>query len=411
MEKVYSGALVILLLGFGLTTFAQNQAPRIVIDPKGHAAKVNSLLYTPDGDHIISVSEDKTIRVWESSSGDLLNKFELEIGDGYEGMPYAATISPDGKLLAIAGYPVSSHEENYIVIIDVLKETQIAIAVGHENVINGLGFTADGRHLISAGDDGIIKIWSVSTGNFEEKASIEVGLPVAGLSVNLSNGRVAIATRDQNVLIYDLSGIDGNRDNYPSFALKKHKEVINKVCYSPDGKYLASCSFNNDLIVWDNNGEIIFQKEEFDFPLNALAFSYDSKVLVALDVVGRGFSFGLPGGILHTSDFVSHDNTVFSAVFSPQSARGNYVVASSGGTRNEIITWNAISAKTINTITGMGNFIGGLTFGKGMELFISTDFADGPVTKYQYSFDFNTFEIAKNPTLIPGQKKREGAKR
>src|SRR5690242_11499281 len=114
------------------------QAPRIVINPMGHSAKVHNLLFTPDGHKIISISEDKTVRVWNADNGEMIKKFESQIGDGPEGMLYSSAISPDGKLLAVAGYPVSSENENYIILIDLEKGVQVSTAVGHTNVINSL---------------------------------------------------------------------------------------------------------------------------------------------------------------------------------------------------------------------------------------------------------------------------------
>src|SRR5687768_1549028 len=97
---------------------AQTGIPRIVINSMGHSAKINGLLYTPDGQQIVSVSEDKTIRLWNASTGEMVRKFESQIGDGYEGVLYASDLSPDGKLLAVAGDKVSTEKENYIIVID-----------------------------------------------------------------------------------------------------------------------------------------------------------------------------------------------------------------------------------------------------------------------------------------------------
>lgn len=92
------------LIIFGLSSLAQVGVPRIVINSMGHSAKIQNLNYTPDGEKIISVSEDKTVRVWNASTGDMLKKFESQIGDGSIGMLYASAVSPDGTLLASGLY-------------------------------------------------------------------------------------------------------------------------------------------------------------------------------------------------------------------------------------------------------------------------------------------------------------------
>ena len=107
-----------------ISILSLGQEPRIVIDSKGHTARINNLHFSSDGNTIVSISEDKTIKVWNVESGKMIRKFESEMGDGPEGMFYASDLSPDGKLLAVAGYKVKSEKENYIILIDLEKGTR-----------------------------------------------------------------------------------------------------------------------------------------------------------------------------------------------------------------------------------------------------------------------------------------------
>jgi hypothetical protein len=76
----------------------------------------------------------------------MISKFESQIGDGLVGMFYARAISPNGRLLAVARYSVSSEKHNYIIIIDLEKGTQISTATGRTNVINSLSFSGNGLY-------------------------------------------------------------------------------------------------------------------------------------------------------------------------------------------------------------------------------------------------------------------------
>ncbi|MBL6444990.1 PD40 domain-containing protein [Fulvivirga sp. 29W222] len=100
----------------------------MALNTKGHSGEISNFSFSPDGEKIISVSEDKTIRIWSSKTAQLINKFESEIGNGPEGMFHASPISPDGKMLAVSGYPVNSENENYILIIDLETGKQISTA-------------------------------------------------------------------------------------------------------------------------------------------------------------------------------------------------------------------------------------------------------------------------------------------
>ncbi len=386
---------ILLFVSFNLLltlAFCQQGVPRVVINSMGHSAKVQNLNFTPDGSKIISISEDKTIRVWNAGTGEMLKKFESEIGDGSKGMLYASALSPDGTLLAVAGFTVTPDNQVYIAIIDINKGVQVATALGHTNVINSLAFTGDGKYLVSGSDDGTLKVWTVdaTSPNYKVALSINAGTPVKYLALNLVTMDVAVAGEGKNeILIYSLSILEKGGGKFNPRFWSKHKGQVNKLAYSPDGMYLASSSENNEFIVWRSNGTMV-KEWKGEAAINAMAFSHDSKILVGLDNTGHGVSYGMPDGNKFT-DFNGHDNAVSAAAFSPVD-NGSYLVASAGGTNNEIYLWNPISGKSLRKVKGKGNAIHDLAFGAGLELFISQDVNAKP-NEYKRSFDFNLMKL------------------
>jgi WD40 repeat protein len=73
--KPISFTLCYLIMSLNLVA----QAPRIVINPQGHSGKIHNLVFTPDGKRLISISEDKTIRIWSTKTGEQTKKFESQI--------------------------------------------------------------------------------------------------------------------------------------------------------------------------------------------------------------------------------------------------------------------------------------------------------------------------------------------
>ncbi len=391
--------LTVLALVICANVLANTGVPRIVINPLGHSGKIFNILFTPDGKKIISVSEDKSIRIWDASTGEMLKKFESQVGDGPEGMFYASAISPDGKLLAVGGYPVSEEKKNYIIIIDIEKGEQVSTAVGHENVINTLDFDATGKYLASGSDDGTIRIWKVSPeASYRTAAVIDMNTPVASISFNKKNRKLAVSIEDKYVYQFDLSGLSKGIKKFTPIQLKKHTMPVKNVKFSPDEKYLASSSYGNEVVLWNADGSYEIFFDDLKNPVNAITFSYDSKVMVMMDHIdGVGRSYSIPSGNKFT-DYYAHDNTVFTADFSPSSLQGNYLVASAGGNNNEIYIWNPINGKTQKRIKGKGNTIWDIEFGQGMELFVSNKFLkSGKAAKPAYSFDFNTFLVNQKP--------------
>lgn len=392
MHKLTS--FLLLLLSMGTWNVLYAQAPRIVVNPIGHSAKIHNLLFTPDGGKIISVSEDKTVRVWNAETGEMIRKFESQVGDGWEGMLYSSALSPDGKLLAVAGYPVSSEKQNYIVIINLEKNVQVSVAAGHTNVINALSFSSHGKYLASGSDDGTIKIWKVEDAkNWATIANIPVGSAVSGLSFNSKTHDLAVVTASKDITVYGLAGIDKGVTKFSPRLFKQHRGMLNKAIYSPDGSFLVSSSFENEMILWRADGSVA-KEFKTTSPVNAIAFSYDSRILVALDVAGKGMSWAIPAGTKFT-DFTGHDNTVFSAAFSP-SLSGNYVVASAGGINNEILLWNPINGLTVKKIKGKGAAVLDLAFGQGLELLVSRESTREGKPLFKTSFDFSSLTINRN---------------
>src|SRR5579875_3752623 len=82
---------------------AQDDRPFLQIDPGGHTAVVHQVLFTPDNREMISVGEDKVIRVWDTRTQLQIGTFHGQIGTGGRGKLFAAALSRDGKTLAVAG--------------------------------------------------------------------------------------------------------------------------------------------------------------------------------------------------------------------------------------------------------------------------------------------------------------------
>ena len=131
---------------------------------------VRCVLYTSDGRNLISCSDDKTIRYWDSSSGKCLRELI-----GHNNWIWEIALSPDGKTL------VSGGEDNTVRVWDLETGKCHWIQEEHTNWVRSVAFSFDGTMVASASEDETIKIWDVKTGNCLK--TLRVFKPYEGLNI------------------------------------------------------------------------------------------------------------------------------------------------------------------------------------------------------------------------------------
>ena len=118
---------------------------------KGHKAKISTIAFTPDGKTLVSGSDDETIRIWDTSTGNQLLSLPSH-------KTLTLAISVDGKILA------SSNAEN-IKLWDISASTQPKNLQVGDDYVTKLAISPDGKMLASGNHDGKIRLWDIATGN------------------------------------------------------------------------------------------------------------------------------------------------------------------------------------------------------------------------------------------------------
>jgi WD40 repeat protein len=156
----------------------------------GHTGTVNSVDISTDMSIIISGSQDKTIKVWDAVSGDLIHTivehtssvrnvefnplsnqfascsadFSVKIWspdnlqsvkslEGHEGSLYSISFHPSGKYLAGGG------SSNMLYIWDLTSGEIIRILGAHTNIITSVKFGGNGNTVVSGGKDDKVIVW------------------------------------------------------------------------------------------------------------------------------------------------------------------------------------------------------------------------------------------------------------
>ncbi len=117
-----------------------------------HTAGINALAFIPETTRFASASKDKTVRLWDLKSG-----LEVESFDAHAGNVLDIAIAAHGKRLA------SAHFDTLIRIWDIESASELGQCAGHKQMVSSLAFTPDGNRLLSAGQDHTLRLWDVVT--------------------------------------------------------------------------------------------------------------------------------------------------------------------------------------------------------------------------------------------------------
>ena len=279
----------------------------------GHTARVGRIAFFPNGDRLLSVSNDGSFRVWDVETGKPLRQSKIEKCRG------EAALSPDGRFAAASA-------DRTVIILD-LKEGEDKAGRVHEveqadsGFIGGLAFSPDGRRLASANHDFSTILWDVESGRFVQRLQGHRD-QVRGIAFNPSGTRVVTGSYDKTVRIWDLhSGMQVR-------VLKGHDKPILAVAISPDGTYILSGGFDHVARLWDfETGREIRTSRGHTDAINSVAFSPDGAhfLTASNDHTVRLWDVAT-GEELHR--FIGHTDYVLDAVFSPD---GRFIASSSGG--------------------------------------------------------------------------------
>jgi len=209
---------------------------------KGHESHVFSLAYMPDGKTLISVSLDRTMRLWDVASGTQIGSLPpaLAAAESSAAVPvltpsrtlpelgggvWAVAYSPDGQRLIWGGHARS------LGICEPLNSPPMFHDVG-DGATRVIAFAPDGRTFAHGNGAGRIWLWDTES-------------------------KRALAT------------------------FKWHSRQIYGLAFSPDGKVLAAGGFDCQVKMWDlESGRELLAPPKQALPIGSLGFTPDGRTLV-----------------------------------------------------------------------------------------------------------------------------------
>ncbi len=207
--------------------------------------KINALHFSPSNPQQLVTASGVTglngiATLWDLRNGKMIREF----GKGYHrDLLYDAEFSPDGKILATAGY------DTKIGMWDVASGELLRSIEVHTGAVFDLAFSPDGTLLVSASADETAKVWRVSDGERLDTLHQPEGEQFA---VTFSpDGRFIIAGGADNVIrMWRVVSIEKPRINPLIHARFAHEDAVVALAISADGKWLASSSDDHTVKLW-----------------------------------------------------------------------------------------------------------------------------------------------------------------
>lgn len=344
-------ALVVLAAGV-VRAEETKDAPIPMLDTGGHMTKINDISFTPDGQQLVSASNDKTIRVWDVTTGKTIRTIRGEAAPGDAGTIYAMALSPDGKWLAAGGWTKIPGQNGYLIrLYDFASGRLVALLNEHKDAILGLAFSSDGRHLISGGADKTAIIWDVETKRLKHRLRGHKD-QIYAVGFTPDGQRAVTGSLDHDLRLW------GVPDGAEITRMPGHGDYVFCLAVAPDGT-IASGDHSGEIRLWNGNtGALRRVLARQNRGVGSLSFSPDGKRLLSSASGGIGLRnnhvYDLASG-QETVTYRGHDNIVLATAISP----GGRWAATGGGDNNEIHIWDLKTGKRRKGPDGQPLTLGG----------------------------------------------------
>lgn len=204
-----------------------------VVEFKGHSGRVLRSVFSHDGKQVLTVSEDKTARLWDASTGKEMKRFL-----GHTEAVNGALFSPSGKQVLTVSL------DNTARLWDVVTGNELKVLIGHANRIRNADFSPDGKTVLTASDDTTARLWDVATGRELQKFLGHTG-GVNRAVFSPDGQQLVTASADKTARLW---GVATGKE------LKKfegHTDTVLGAVFSPDGKLVYTVSSDSTARMWD----------------------------------------------------------------------------------------------------------------------------------------------------------------
>jgi periodic tryptophan protein 2 len=298
-------------LAFGASKLGQLlvwewQSESYILKQQGHFDSMNALVYSPDGQKIITTADDGKIKVWDVNSGFCIVTF-TEHSSGVTACEFAKrgnvlfTSSLDGSIRAwdliryrnfrtftaptrLSWSCLAVDPSGEVVCAGSLDSFDIHIwsvqtgqlldrLAGHEGPISSLAFAPNGGVLVSGSWDHGVRIWSIFN-RTQTSEPLQLQADVLDIAFSPDSRQLAVSTLDGQLTFWSVSeaeqqsGVDGRRDvsggrkitDRRTAANAAGTKAFNTIRYSNDGSCVLAGGNSKYICLYSVSSLVLLKK-------------------------------------------------------------------------------------------------------------------------------------------------------
>eukprot|EP00794_Sanderia_malayensis_P019228 gene19228-21155_t len=184
--------------------------PNVIMSLSGHTSPVESVQFNSSEELVLAGSQSGTLKIWDLEAAKIVRTLT-----GHKSSIKSLDFHPYGEFVASGS-----------------SDTNLK---GHTNTVNHLRFSPDGRWIISAGEDGVAKLWDLTAGKILNDFKHHTGA-VNRIEFHPKEFLLASCSSDRTVKFWDLETFDLIASTEPE------QSAVRTIAFHPDGQCLFSGS-------------------------------------------------------------------------------------------------------------------------------------------------------------------------